>query len=286
MLPHTAERAQRVVPPAVALEIVAHRIWSLARLDHQVDQPHLLQLVGVVDPAAQHQLVRPRAVEPPAQQAVRPHPREKVEQDLRQTELGASLGDDHVAAQHGLEAAAQGIAMHHGDGEERQVALDQVVIDGVDAGVGVAPELGFGARADQPREQGEIAAEVPDSGHGRGPDHAAQGHAGGVGRPGQPLLDTGLQGSDLVEQPRREAGPLGMVEHAPQGALIGFEPDRELGELRVQRAEVQSARQRRPRVHAPRCPALQAGNLVRHRERRADGDHASWCRHEFVRTSP
>ena len=66
MLTDLAQRAQRVVPPPVALEIAAHRVGTLAGLDDQIDDAHLLELLGRVDPAAQHQLLGARAVEPPA----------------------------------------------------------------------------------------------------------------------------------------------------------------------------------------------------------------------------
>jgi hypothetical protein len=48
-----------------------------------------------------------------------------------------------------------------------------------------------------------------------------------------------LQGADLIEELRRKARAFGVADHAPQCALIGFEPDGQLIELLMQPMRVE-----------------------------------------------
>ena len=77
-------------------------------------------------------------------------------------------------------------------------------------------------------------------GERRSPDHGAQRHAGAP-PPAQAMPEPRLQRPDLVEEPRREARALGMVDQTPQCALIRLEPYGQLIELFMETVRVERA---------------------------------------------
>src|SRR5205814_1389593 len=77
-----------------------------------------MQLVGGQHLAGEHQLFRGAAADAPGEQAVRPHAGKQVEEDLREAEQSALLGDDDVGRKRAFEAAAKGVALHQRDAGE------------------------------------------------------------------------------------------------------------------------------------------------------------------------
>ena len=94
-------------------------------------------------------------------------PGKRVEQDLGKAEARALLGHDHVTGQQGLESAPERRALGQADGDYRQVVIDVIVVDHVDASRRIGMQRVPVAGNDGLREIGEIAAEVeyaPDGG--------------------------------------------------------------------------------------------------------------------------
>ena len=100
---------------------VAGRRPGGARRHQPVDQTQRVRL-GRPDPAAgQHQVQGPVASDPPGQQLGAAAARDQAEPDLRQAEGGALGGDDQVAGQGELVAAAQGEPLDRGHGGQTQL---------------------------------------------------------------------------------------------------------------------------------------------------------------------
>ena len=111
------------------------------------------------------------------------HAREQVEQDLREAQLRAFLGHDHVRGQRGLEAAAERVALHQRDGGQRRaVEALRARVQVVDAQPGVVRERVAVARLDQQHEQRQVAAQVEYPGRARG-EHVVVGLAASGRRP-------------------------------------------------------------------------------------------------------
>ena len=109
--PRGDRRAARRPRAASSIASSSQRIVG----DDLVDQAHRLRLGGVEAPAGQHQLHRPLLAEHPRQALGAAAAGDDPEVDLRLAELGRLGGDDHVAGQRQLAAAAERVAGDGGD---------------------------------------------------------------------------------------------------------------------------------------------------------------------------
>jgi hypothetical protein len=175
-VPHTLEREVGGEAPGALAHELAQGCLALARLADEVHEAQRVQLVGAAGPPVLDQRPRHALADAAAQQAVGAHAREQVEQDLGQAELRAPLGHDDVVAEHGLEAAADRIALNQGNGQDRQIHAEIVVVDAVDGAVAIGAQRLLVLGADQAGEGGEIAAHAPDSGRAGGPGEVAERH--------------------------------------------------------------------------------------------------------------
>ena len=176
-------------------------------------------------PVQEHPL-GPLHADPPLEQVVRPHPGEEIEQYFGESELGLSLRDEDVACEGRLEAAAEGIPLNEGDGDNGEVEADRMRIEHVDALLRV-PTKRFGVVFLQAAdEKGEVAPEVEHSGsHGRKDD---------VPDP-PPLsldirrsLDLHLEAAQFLKHFEAEAGTRMRREVAPEGAVLRLESSAEI----------------------------------------------------------
>ena len=152
--------------------------------------------------------------------------------------LAVALRNDHVIGERVLEPAAQGVALNQSDRQQGQPHLGQVLVHRIDTGIGVAAQVRGGACADEPCKQGEIAAQIPDPRESRAPDDGAYRQVLAQRCRRKALPQAILQSADLIEQPRREARALGMVDHAPQGVVLRLEPNGQLVELFIETMRV------------------------------------------------
>ncbi len=144
---------------------------ALARRHHDIDDAHVRQLFRAVGVPAQHHLFGLAHADATRQEAVRAHAGEQVEDDLGQAHLGAGFGDDDVARQRKLEAAAERIALHQRDRRRRAVVALDARVHRIDAQPCVLHQRFAILLADQVDEQRKIAAEA-EYAFAAGSDHA------------------------------------------------------------------------------------------------------------------
>ena len=166
VLAHLLHRQAGVRRAAVAAQQVLHGLHALALGHHAVDDAHRQHLFAGVDVAVEHQLLGQGRADAAAQERIGTHAREEVEQHLGEAHADAFLGDDGLARQRQLEAAAEGIALHQGHGVDPAAELGMQVVHALDAHAGIGQQRGAVAFADQPREQLEVAAQVEAAGVG------------------------------------------------------------------------------------------------------------------------
>ena len=146
-------------------------------------------------------------VYPVGEEGVGAHPGEQVEQHLGETHARAFLGDDGMAAQGRLEAAAQRLALHDGDAVNPVLVEPREVECDLDAQARVLEHASAVAGADQVREQRQVTAQVEDVGV-RGEHEVVDTRVGAcVG--GESPTQRFLRAPHLLQQALREAGMVG-----------------------------------------------------------------------------
>ena len=110
-------------------DVAPQRGLAAASLADDVYQAERGHGVGAVAQTILDQRSGGALAEPAAEKAVAAHAREQVEQDLGHAELGAAFGDDDILGQHGLDAAADGVALDEGRGRDRQIERDVIVLN-------------------------------------------------------------------------------------------------------------------------------------------------------------
>ena len=81
---------------AVLGDIGAQGLLAAAGLGEDVDDAHLVHLLGRIEPVGEHHLLGLGEAELARKQAMGAHAREQAEGDLGKAEAGAALGDDDV----------------------------------------------------------------------------------------------------------------------------------------------------------------------------------------------
>jgi hypothetical protein len=137
-----------------------------------------------------------------------------MEQSLRETEVHAPLGDHQLAAQRSLQAPAQGVAFQHRDGHDRRVEPVIIVVDRVDAGIGVSPEPLLVPRPHTVKKIGQVAAHVEHAGAQRAADEETDGRLS----EGPALVqgaNVGGKGVEFAQQRQGPADAVGVAHRAP-----------------------------------------------------------------------
>ena len=159
-----ARRMVRIVAKPLALqEILAECLLALARLRQHVDEAQLQHLLGRSRPAILDKGACRLLADLADQVRIAAHARKEVEENFRQTELHAFLGDDDVVGDHRFEPAADGVAGDQCCGQHGQVHGVVVVVEDVDAAMRVLREPALVARPHAIAEEGEVAAEAEDA---------------------------------------------------------------------------------------------------------------------------
>jgi hypothetical protein len=198
---------------------------ALAVGGEDIDDAHFVELGGGEDISGEEQLFGGAGADAAGEKAVATHAGKQIQEDLGETERGGMLGDDEVGGESEFEAAAEGLALHEGDGGESGAGV--VVgagMDIVDAEAGIMIEAGAVGGADKVEEEREVAAETEDLRHGGSGDvgvdlvfDAVQFEVEGVG--GKFLVVA----VDVVEEAEVEAGDAAGAHVAPEGAGGGIE---------------------------------------------------------------
>ena len=159
-LAHAIHRRTRVRDAVVAADDLVHGGDAFALRDEHVDDADLVQLVARVDGAVEHHLLGELRADALAEERVRAHAGEEIEQDFGEAHADALLGDDRLARQRRFEAAAERVALNERDRMRVAVEVGVEAVDAFDALTRVGEQVLAVARADQAAEQIKIAAEV------------------------------------------------------------------------------------------------------------------------------
>jgi len=203
--------------------------FALPVLHHDVYDTHGQHSMRLVNLATADQLVGGLLSHAAFQEGIGAHAREQIEQDFGKTEARACFGDNDVARQGALEAAAHAFALDQRYGGGAYAVTHVIAVQHVHAGQAVMQQGLAVPRLDQLGEQAEIAAEIENAGY-LGGEHGVF-HGMGVRAMGNAAFGGGHEiaiAPQVIQQFGIEAGAGCRVPGQPHAIQFRLETRRKL----------------------------------------------------------
>ena len=214
----------RVPSALVFADELLHGVYSRAVFDQPINHPDFVQFFGRVNLTAKNDTFRVHWPQPARKKTESAHTRKHVEQNLREPESCAALGNDHIVRQSRLKTAAERISLNQRDSADGHLQINRATVLTPGADARVPSQLPPILVLDQSDEVLEITSQIEDSRHPGCQNQEVDRMLAVRRRKGERLLDIIESGCHVAEKTGREArSPLWchiLPEYAPMLIII------------------------------------------------------------------